>query len=188
MQEVVDGLLIERGVLEQDATGHAAAVDDGSPVAVGIGRVGIKLLDGGQDGAPHHCLPCGGHMPRATFSKERHGTHEVEGLYGAERGVVAVEALQRGGIGIGNAARLLGIVLPFGGLLGRSSPAGRGECCSHVLLAAGLRAAILSVAGHHLVRAGHLVFGLCVECRQGPRCQGKYEEEDLIHGSREGVV
>ena len=145
MQEIVNGRTIERAVVEEDAAGHAQAVDDGTPVAVGVGTVGLKLADHRQQGAAHH----GGPFRRLVSLHQRHGPHQVEALDGAERRVVAVEPLQGVGVGVDDGQCLL-----------RLSGLGKVQCGQHVALAAALGVLILAVAGHHLVGPGHLVAGV----------------------------
>ena len=57
MEEVVDGSLIHLLVANSDGTCHAETVDDGSPIAVGIGGVGLELVHGGHHRPTKHRFP-----------------------------------------------------------------------------------------------------------------------------------
>ena len=143
---IIHGGTVEGAVLQKDAASHAQTVDNGTPVAVGIRTVGLETLHHRKHGPTNHGRPLG----RLLFAQQRHCPHQVVGLYGAERCVVAVEALKSGGIGVddGQCRRRL----TFLGKVQRSP---------HVTFAACLRGSVLAVAGHHLVGAGHLVRHLC---------------------------
>ena len=57
MQVDIDGMLIESFIVQEDGSGHAAAVHDMSPIAVGIRTVGLELVDHRQDGPSYHRGP-----------------------------------------------------------------------------------------------------------------------------------
>ena len=147
-QVIVNSGAIDGCVLKVNATRHAQAVDDGSPVSIGVWTVSLELLHHGKQGTAHHLVPLGG----AMGFHQGHGPYKVIALDGAKRRIVAVEPLQRRGVGIDDFKGLF--LMPF--LRTRKGS-------FHVALASALRVAVLSVAGHHFVGASHAVIGLCLQ-------------------------
>ena len=76
MEEIIDRSLVDDRILKIDATRHAHAVDDGSPVAVGIRGVGIELVDGGQKSTSHHVVPLSG----LVILQQGHGPDQMKAL------------------------------------------------------------------------------------------------------------
>ena len=145
MQIIVDGSLIHCRVADCECTSHAKAIHDGTPVAVGIRAVCLKLVHGRHHCPSKHRLPsrCLVHLLR------HHSSAQPVSLDQAQWGIVSVQTLQRFGIGIDNLAGL--VVSSFSGEIPRRF---------HIALAASLATAEFTVACHNLIRARHLIICL----------------------------
>ena len=142
VQVDIDGVIINRLVIEKYTAGHPAPVHDMAPVAVGIRTVGFELVDDRQESPPDHRAP----LRSLMLLQENHSPKQPIGLDGTKWGIVPVEPLQDTGIGVDDYQRRLRLT----GLRGLPG-------LPHVPLASALRPGILPVAGHHLVGTGHLV-------------------------------
>ena len=142
VQIIVHGLTIHHRVLHNYRRRYPEAVHNGSPVAVGVWTVALKLVHRGYHCTAQHGFPCGCLILLLYY----HGTAQPIPLNKTQRRIMPIKPLQRLSIRVDDTQSLS--VFPLFGEVPRRL---------HVAFAAAFAGPELSIAGYDLVRARQFV-------------------------------
>ena len=159
---VVQGTLVLLPVVAVDGKRHPHLVHRGSPVAVGIGRKAVELIQHRQEGASQHSFRGAGVGlgPSGVFVAEQFaGIHQDEALQGStERSIVPLDSLQTEGVCANDVQGGSGMGLLASENVEETVVVGRQE----IVLAGSLGASVLPVAGDDVKGSGNGVGGRCL--------------------------